>query len=260
MSLKQLMTMAHGACSAPEEHAHEPSRPASRLPLWVQLGCAVMRAGEVPKHVAFIMDGNRRFARARGVELCAGHRLGFDKLEQVLEWCLELGVEAVTVYAFSIDNFRRSAAEVAALMELAKEKFLHLQSENALVRRYGMRLQLLGDLSLVPHDVRREMEVAVAHTRGNVGPLLNVCFAYTSHFELLAATRALAARVSSGELAAADVCEEAVEAELLTARVHTTGASVRARATAHRGPCALLRAPAPACRARAPRDARAPHA
>jgi ditrans,polycis-polyprenyl diphosphate synthase len=85
---------------------------------------AGIRQGGSPEHVAFIMDGNRRFARlhcdARAIE---GHMRGYDKLEMALEWCLELGVRVVSVYAFSIENFRRSASEVDALMRLAHAKF-----------------------------------------------------------------------------------------------------------------------------------------
>ncbi len=83
----------------------------------------VLSFGPIPEHVAFIMDGNRRFARKRHNETSQGHRDGFGKLEETLEWCMQLGVKWVTVYAFSIENFKRSSEEVDALMLLAEEKF-----------------------------------------------------------------------------------------------------------------------------------------
>ncbi len=78
----------------------------------------------MPEHIAFIMDGNRRFAKQQNVAVKDGHRMGFRKLEETLEWCMHLGIKEVTVYAFSIDNFGRSPTEVQALMALAEEKFL----------------------------------------------------------------------------------------------------------------------------------------
>jgi ditrans,polycis-polyprenyl diphosphate synthase len=193
------------------------------LPWGTRLACAVFRAGDVPRHVAFIMDGNRRYARALGIGLGDGHSAGFEKLEQVLEWCLELGVEAVTVFAFSIDNFRRPAAEVDALMRLALDKFVAFQAEESLVRRHAMRLRLVGDMSLVPADVAAEIERAVALTREHTGPLLSVCFAYTAQHELLDAVRALAARAAAGELDAEAIDEAAFALALPTGRMANGG-------------------------------------
>lgn len=91
------------------------------------LCCKVLRAGEVPRHVAIIMDGNRRFARKMQYSrVFQGHVLGFDKFIETLEWCLDLGVTEMTVYVFSIENFKRSKEEVDGLMELAKQKVAKL--------------------------------------------------------------------------------------------------------------------------------------
>lgn len=86
----------------------------------------VLKTGAVPKHVAFIMDGNRRFAQKKNVQKIEGHTKGFDKLAETLQWCLDLGIPEVTVYAFSIENFKRSKEEVDTLMRLAKDKFEQL--------------------------------------------------------------------------------------------------------------------------------------
>lgn len=103
--------------------------------LWERLGGWARRAAAaalvaggrpVPRHIAFIMDGNRRFAEARSLRKVEGHSFGYRRLIDALEWCLELGVCCVSVYAFSIDNYRRSGEEVATLMQLAQEKLAHM--------------------------------------------------------------------------------------------------------------------------------------
>lgn len=210
-----------------------------RLPWWIRWACAAFRAGQVPRHVAFIMDGNRRYARHLGVDLRAGHVAGFEKLEEVLEWCLELGVEAVTVFAFSIDNFRRPAAEVDALMGLARAKFAHFQTQESLVQRFEMRLQIVGDLELVPPDVQLEMDRAVNLTSGHAGPLLNVCFAYTAQHELLHAARALAAATRAGELDA-DAIDEAAISRAMPTGLAPDGQQARARARGGAHSCLAL--------------------
>lgn len=97
---------------------------------WFQRFCVnILKCGPIPKHVAIIMDGNRRFAKKTNVEKKEGHSKGFDKLAEALLWCRELGIKEVTVYAFSIENFKRSEQEVNTLLDLAKEKFRRLLLE-----------------------------------------------------------------------------------------------------------------------------------
>eukprot|EP00126_Sphaerothecum_destruens_P002008 Sdes_comp15456_c0_seq1m4354 len=90
------------------------------------LAINIVKCGPIPKHIAFIMDGNRRYAKQMHVETCTGHSLGYYKLEETLNWCLQLGVKSVTVYAFSLENFNRNQAEVDGLMKLALDKFANL--------------------------------------------------------------------------------------------------------------------------------------
>uniref|UniRef100_A0A3B1IIS7 ditrans,polycis-polyprenyl diphosphate synthase [(2E,6E)-farnesyldiphosphate specific] n=1 Tax=Astyanax mexicanus TaxID=7994 RepID=A0A3B1IIS7_ASTMX len=138
------------------------------LSLLERLTANVLKAGPMPKHVAFIMDGNRRYAQKRHVERQEGHTQGFDKLAETLRWCLNLGIHEVTVYAFSIENFKRSKEEVGGLMELAKEKFLRLLDEQC---------------------------------------FLNVCFAYTSRHEIANAVKEMAWGVEQGLIKSSDVSE-----------------------------------------------------
>ena len=143
-----------------------------------RLACHVVRAGPTPRHVAFIMDGNRRFARERGWDVALGHRRGYDKLEEALRWCCELGVHGVTVYAFSIENFKRSEEEVGALMELTAEKLRAMSDEESTVQRRGVRVRVVGDLSRVSEPLRTEMRRVMRMTQGNTRHTL--CLLYTS--------------------------------------------------------------------------------
>ncbi|XP_010146926.1 PREDICTED: dehydrodolichyl diphosphate synthase isoform X3 [Eurypyga helias] len=140
--------------------------------------CAnIIKAGPMPKHVAFIMDGNRRYAQKCHVERQEGHSQGFDKLAQTLRWCLNLGIREVTVYAFSIENFKRSKEEVDGLMDLARQKFSRLLEEQC---------------------------------------FLNVCFAYTSRHEISNAVREMAWGVEQGLLEPSDVSESLLDKCLYT--------------------------------------------
>lgn len=104
----------------------------------------VIKQGPVPNHVAFIMDGNRRFARKTHVKRVEGHNKGFEKLAECLQWCFELGIREVTVYAFSIENFKRSQEEVDTLMDLAREKYKRLLEERDKLMENGVCIRVIG--------------------------------------------------------------------------------------------------------------------
>ncbi|XP_044523851.1 dehydrodolichyl diphosphate synthase complex subunit DHDDS isoform X3 [Gracilinanus agilis] len=128
--------------------------------------CAnIIKAGPMPKHIAFIMDGNRRYAQKCQVERQEGHSQGFDKLAETLRWCLNLGIREVTVYAFSIENFKRSKNEVDGLMELARQKFTRLMEEQEKLEKHGVCIRVLGDLQLLPLDLQELIAKAVQATR-----------------------------------------------------------------------------------------------
>lgn len=188
--------------------------PPGWLSRWV--GRALQGSGAVPGHVAFILDGNRRFAVRRGLERkSAGHALGFDTLHEALEWCHDAGVRTVTVFAFSIDNFRRPPEEVDTLMRLAEDKFDFLLSRSELVRRRGFVVRVWGDLSLLSPRLREAAARVTRETQHNRGPCLNVCLPYTSTNEVVLATRRLAASAgASGAGWDATVDEPAFEAAL----------------------------------------------
>ncbi|XP_038878033.1 dehydrodolichyl diphosphate synthase CPT3-like [Benincasa hispida] len=145
----------------------------------------VLSMGSIPVHVAFIMDGNRRFAKKRKLAEGAGHRIGYLALTFMLKYCYELGVKYVTVYAFSIDNFRRSPEEVQSVMDLMLEKVELLIREESLVNQYGVRLHFLGNLNLLSEPVRKAVQRAMEATRNNNRADLAICVAYTSTDEIV---------------------------------------------------------------------------
>lgn len=186
-------------------------------PPWYHRMCTrILKSGPVPKHVAIIMDGNRRFAQKKSMDRAEGHLKGFDKLAETLEWCLDLGIMEVTVYAFSIENFKRSKEEVDCLMELAHQKFTRLIQEKDLIEKHGVSIRVLGNLSLLPHSIQKLIGEAVNISKHNDRAILNVCFSYTSRDEICTAMKELAEGVDRGELKPSDVSEELLEKCLYT--------------------------------------------
>uniref|UniRef100_A0A6M2DRW8 Alkyl transferase n=1 Tax=Xenopsylla cheopis TaxID=163159 RepID=A0A6M2DRW8_XENCH len=152
---------------------------------WLQLfSIKIIKCGPIPKHIAFIMDGNRRFATKNNTQKSVGHSKGFDKLSETLQWCLEIGVTEVTVYAFSIENFKRCKDEVETLMNLAREKFQRLLNEEELLREKGVHIRVIGNLNLLPDDLKRLIAKSMLITKDNNKVYLNVAFAYTSQEEI----------------------------------------------------------------------------
>ncbi|KAH0537248.1 hypothetical protein FGG08_005950 [Glutinoglossum americanum] len=154
-----------------------------------ELLIGALRQGPIPQHVAFIMDGNRRFARRSQIETVEGHNLGFEALARVLEVCYKSGVKVVTIYAFSIENFKRSKYEVDALMDMARVKLSQMAQHGDLLDRYGASIRVLGQRELVKPDVLESIDRAVKLTRHNDRAILNVCFPYTSRDEITTAIR-----------------------------------------------------------------------
>ncbi|KAJ5781437.1 uncharacterized protein N7518_009920 [Penicillium psychrosexuale] len=154
-----------------------------------ELLIGALQQGPIPQHVAFVMDGNRRFARSHGIETVEGHNLGFEALARILEVCYKSGVKVVTIYAFSIENFKRSKFEVDALMEMAKVKLSQMAQHGDLLDRYGAKVRVLGRLDMLKPDVLEAVNKAVDMTSRNGDRVLNICFPYTSRDEIASAIR-----------------------------------------------------------------------
>ncbi|KAH8197884.1 hypothetical protein TruAng_007936 [Truncatella angustata] len=162
-----------------------------------ELLIGTLRQGPIPQHVAFEMDGNRRFAKNHHIEAIEGHNLGFEALARVLEICYKCGVKVVTVYAFSIENFNRPKSEVGGLMKMAKIKLEQLCQHGELLDRYGASIRVLGERDLIPADVLPFVDKAVEMTKHNKNAVLNICFPYTSRAEMTHAIKATVEEFSS---------------------------------------------------------------
>ncbi|GLJ36647.1 hypothetical protein SUGI_0737310 [Cryptomeria japonica] len=163
-----------------------------KIMLWIIMG------GPIPIHIAIIMDGNRRFAQKQHMAKKSGHEFGAESLMQSLKHCYEFGVKYVTIYAFSIENFKRSPEEVEALMELMRQKLQALLEKESLVNQLGIRVRLLGKLDLLPPILRQTAEKVMARTMTNNRAILNVCVAYTSTEEITQAVAGAGRRFEMG--------------------------------------------------------------
>ncbi len=166
-----------------------------------------VREGPIPEHVGIIMDGNRRFAREMGLDPWEGHRFGADKLEDVLEWCWDVGVRAVTVYALSTENLRRPKEELRRLFDLMEERFNKL-AESERIHRREVAVRAVGRLHLLPDRVRRAIKRAEKLTREYSKRFLNVAVAYGGRQEIIDAVRAIAHDVKGGKLDPEDINED----------------------------------------------------
>jgi tritrans,polycis-undecaprenyl-diphosphate synthase [geranylgeranyl-diphosphate specific] len=178
--------------------------------------CKEVMEGRIPDHVAIIMDGNRRFAMEIGLAMNEGHVKGKDKLEEVMEWCQEMGIKVLTVYAFSTENLQRDEAEVQYLMDLFEESFLKL-AEDQRVHRNHIRVTVLGQRELLPERVIKAIEVVEERTKDYDRYYYNIALAYGSRQEMISAIRRIAHKVKEGDLTVEDIDEKMFSSFLYTA-------------------------------------------
>ncbi|WP_424681291.1 polyprenyl diphosphate synthase [Frateuria sp. YIM B11624] len=158
----------------------------------------------IPRHIAIVMDGNGRWAKARLRPRSFGHNAGRKAVREVVEGCLRQGVEALTLFAFSSENWRRPDEEVGALMEL----FLRaLDKEVDELHEQGVRLRFIGDLTAFNAELRKRMELAMARTAGNLKLALNVAVNYGGRWDIVHAARQAAIAVAQGELQVDEIDE-----------------------------------------------------
>ncbi len=166
-----------------------------------------------PRHVAIIMDGNGRWAKQRRLPRLAGHRAGVEAVRRVTRAARALGIEALTLYAFSSENWRRPEEEVSDLMGLLR---LFIRSDIDEMARENVRLRLIGDQSRFAPDLRALLDDALRRTASNTGPILVIALNYGSHAELVSVARSLAERAREGALDPARIDADMIEAALET--------------------------------------------
>ncbi|WP_129113109.1 polyprenyl diphosphate synthase [Halegenticoccus tardaugens] len=169
--------------------------------------------GDGPTHVAIIQDGNRRYARRRGADAPDGHRAGARTTENVLDWCDELGIEELTLYAFSTENFNRPPEEREPLFDLIESKLREFAGAER-VHENEVCIRAIGDIDRLPRRVRDAVDDAEERTRGYDRFRLNIALAYGGRNELLRAVRDVAGAVRDGDLAPDDIDVAAVERRL----------------------------------------------
>jgi undecaprenyl diphosphate synthase len=179
-------------------------------------GPAPFPDSRAPRHVAIIMDGNGRWAAKRGLGRLYGHQRGAETLRQIVEACPDFGVEILTLYAFSTENWRRPAEEVSGLMNLFRR---YLRREAAELVEKGVRLRFIGDRKRLAPDLQTMMASVERQTDGGERLTVVMAINYGGRAEIAAAARLLAAEVEAGARRAEDVTEEALAAALTTADI-----------------------------------------
>ncbi|MBT8044191.1 MAG: isoprenyl transferase [Verrucomicrobiae bacterium] len=170
-------------------------------------------SNEIPKHIAIIMDGNGRWASARGLPRAEGHRAGAEAVREAVETCRQIGVQYLTLYAFSSENWNRPKKEIDSLMKLL-ERFLREKLPELL--KQNVRFHTIGRHHMLPAKCRKQIENAVAHTKDNTGLNLVLALSYGSREEITDAARALATQVADGTLKPEDIDCETVAQNLYT--------------------------------------------
>ncbi|MDR3625488.1 MAG: isoprenyl transferase [Ignavibacteriaceae bacterium] len=170
-------------------------------------------SGEIPTHIAIIMDGNGRWARKRGLPRVAGHKKGVDSVREITQACSDLGVKYLTLFTFSTENWKRPKDEVSTLMRLlvksVKDRCYELIQND-------VRLTTIGDVKSLPKEVQKELEDAIEKTKNNKKMTLNLALSYGGRWEILEAVKSLTRSVCEGKLSLEDINEKVISENLTT--------------------------------------------
>lgn len=180
----------------------------------------------LPTHVAVIMDGNRRFARELKMSANEGHEMGKKKLEEFLDWCFDIGIKIVTVYAFSTENFSRDSDEINFLMNLYAKSFDNLIKDERVIKN-KIKIRLIGKVDLLPQYVRDAARRAEEFTKNYDNFLLNVAIAYGGREEIIDAIRKIANDIKNGNLKPEDVSDDIMRKYLYTGEIQDPDLIIR---------------------------------
>jgi tritrans,polycis-undecaprenyl-diphosphate synthase [geranylgeranyl-diphosphate specific] len=181
--------------------------------LWHQL-----KGGVKPEHIAIILDGNRRWASGQALSPYSGHEKGADKVEQLIDWCLQLGVKSITLYTFSTENFQRPKSEVEEIMRIAEERFQQILADER-IHKNKVRVKVIGRVNLLPEHLQRLITDMEKATESYDKHFLNFAFAYGGRAEIVDATRKIAEKVGTGDLSPDEVDEQLFEKYLYTSHM-----------------------------------------
>jgi len=171
-----------------------------------------------PEHIGIILDGNRRWAMNHSLDPNVGHYYGADKTEEVLRWCLDLGVQSVTLYLFSTENFNRPRDEVQKLMRLFEERLQKIM-DNREIHKHKVRIKAIGRLNLLPERLQKVIKKIEDATKNYDKHFLNLAIAYGGRAEIIDAAKKIAGKVLEGKLSIKDIDEKTFEKNLYTAHL-----------------------------------------
>lgn len=174
---------------------------------------ALKKSGEIPVHIAIIMDGNGRWAKKRGLPRVAGHKRGVDTVKEIVEACAEIGVKFLTLYTFSTENWKRPKDEVSTLMRLLLKSLKDRVNE---LNENDIRLTTIGDLDALPEEVQKQLKIDIERTKNNKKMVLNLALSYSGRWELLEAIKEISKLSEKGKVAEQDIDEKFVSSFLTT--------------------------------------------
>lgn len=174
-----------------------------------------IKQDSLPQHIAIIMDGNRRFADSLGFSPEHGHILGKERIEDVLDWCFDLGIKVLTVYAFSTENFNRSNTEVKTLMNLCNEE-LERANQDSRIHRNKVRIRVIGQLEELPDDIQTSASIIMDTTKEYDKYHFNIALAYGGREEIVQAIKRIAEDVNIGELDLDSISQDTVSSYMYT--------------------------------------------
>lgn len=163
------------------------------------------KSGEIPKHIAIIMDGNGRWAKKRGLPRVAGHKRGVDTVKDIVEACAEIGVKYLTLYTFSTENWKRPKDEVSTLMRLLLNSLKDRVDE---LCENDIKLTTIGDTEALPYEVQKQLKADIERTKNNKKMVLNLALSYSGRWEILEAVKKISKAVEKGDIRAEDINEK----------------------------------------------------
>ncbi|MGE5555306.1 MAG: polyprenyl diphosphate synthase [Methanocella sp.] len=171
-----------------------------------------------PEHIALILDGNRRWASQKEMNPWLGHQKGADTVEKLLDWCLKINVQCITLYAFSTENFARNSREVEEIMRIAGERFLKLLTDER-IHKNSVHVKVLGRINMLPDELQQRIKDVEDATAAYNKHFLNFAFAYGGRAEIVDAARVIAEQVKAGVMQPQDITEKTIEKYLYTAHM-----------------------------------------
>lgn len=177
---------------------------------------SLKKSGEIPVHIAIIMDGNGRWAKMRGFPRAAGHRQGVETVREVVEACVELGVKYLTLYTFSTENWKRPKEEVSTLMKLIVRS---LKNETNELNKNGIRLTTIGNISSLPDIVQKELFDGIKKTENNEKMVLNLALSYSGRWEIIEAVKKIVKMAQEGSVKDDQISESLLSGFLTTSHL-----------------------------------------